>query len=143
MIDEYSFHVPLLIYSQAAAPKRVDIPWITSHIDIAPTLLDLVGIDSGRAMEEGAPIWQPDLRGRTTFFLASHYLGSDGYYRDQKYYMVKHLSNTAYESSQLHFAHRITSPEADEVTETTSELNALQSAIFFKYAFDKVKPPQN
>src|SRR5664280_390116 len=56
MIDEYSFHVPLLVYSQGAIPKRVDIPWITSHIDITPTVLDLVGIDSGRSMEEGAPI---------------------------------------------------------------------------------------
>lgn len=144
MIDEYSFHVPLLVYSQAAIPKRVDIPWITSHIDITPTVLDLVGIDSGRTMEEGAPIWQENLRDRTTFFLSSHYLGSDGYYRNQKYYMTKYLSNAAYESSELHFGKlRLSGAAADEVEGMTTELNAIQSAIFFKFAFDKQESSHN
>lgn len=144
MIDEYSFHVPLLVYSQGAIPKRVDIPWTTSHIDITPTVLDLVGIDSGRSMEEGAPIWQENLRGRTTFFLSSHYLGSDGYYRSQKYYMVKYLSSASYESPELHFGkQRLTGAGADEVKGMTTELNAIQSAIFVKFAFDKTISPRN
>lgn len=138
MIDDYSFHVPLLIYCPAAFPTRTDIPWLTSHIDIAPTLLDLLGIESGRSAEEGAPVWQEDLRNRTTFFLASHYLGSDGYFKDGKYYMVKYLSNAVYGSDKLHFgSDRLSGPEADSVSNLTSEMNAIEAAIFYEYSFEK------
>jgi arylsulfatase A-like enzyme len=134
MVDEVSFHVPLFVYYPAAIPNRVDIPWITSHIDIGPTVLDLLGIESGRTLEEGAPIWQADLRGRTTFFLASGYFGTDGYYRDQKYYMVKYLSDSVYENSSLHFSGpQLRGTAADEVKERTNEMNALQSAMFLKF----------
>jgi lipoteichoic acid synthase len=136
MLDEYSYHVPLMVYCPAL-PNRTDIPWITSHVDIAPTVLDLLGVDVGREMEEGAPMWQENLRGRTTFFLASHYMGADGYYRNQKYYMEKYLSNETYESPAFHFGGQLlTGAEADQVKGVTSELNALQAAMFYKYSIN-------
>lgn len=136
MLDDYSYHVPLLVYCPALS-KRVDIPWITSHVDIAPTLLDLLGIAAGRSTEEGVPIWQSNLRDRTTFFLASHYMGADGYYANRKYYMVKYLSNAAYESSELHFTNPpLSGDAAAEVKAKTGELNAIQAALFYKFAFD-------
>ena len=143
LIDEYSYHVPMMVYCPAL-PKRVDVPWITSHIDIAPTVLDLLGIDRGRTMEEGAPVWQDQLRDRTTFFLASHYMGADGYYEDQKFYMVKYLSNAAYESSGMHFGGQpLTGAAEDEVKGLTSELNAIQARIFYKFAFDTNQQSHN
>lgn len=134
MIDDYSFHVPLMIYS-SAIPERVDIPWITSHVDIAPSVLDLLGVENGRQWEEGAPIWQEDLKNRTTYFMASLYLGADGEAKDQDFYMVRYMSNAAYESSTLHFGARpLTGPKADEVQRETGELNALEQTIFYKFA---------
>jgi glucan phosphoethanolaminetransferase (alkaline phosphatase superfamily) len=142
MIDEYSYHVPFMVYSQTAIPNRVDIPWLTSHIDISPTVLDLLGVENGRMMEEGVPIWQDGIRDRTTFFLASHYLGCDGYYRNQKFYMVKYLSNTAYESPKLQFdAQPIPGPEANQVSQLTTDLDAVQSAMFLKFSVDAEGSP--
>lgn len=133
-IDDYSFHVPLLIYCPAAFPGRLDLSRVTSHIDIGPTLLDLLGINHWRTMEEGAPMWQQNLDGRTTFFLASYLFGADGYYENPNYYMVKYLSNTAYESSRLHFYGNPPLPakEVDAVKAKADELNAIEAAIFLK-----------
>ena len=41
-LDEYSFHVPLRIYAARALAAPVRISWLTSHIDVAPTVLDLL-----------------------------------------------------------------------------------------------------
>jgi membrane-anchored protein YejM (alkaline phosphatase superfamily) len=143
MIDDYSFHVPLMVYSQSAIPNRVDIPWLTSHIDIPPTVLDLLAVTDGRQLEEGAPIWQKDIRDRTTFFLASYFLRSDGYYRNGEYYMVRYVSDSAYKSPDLHFAGPpISDPEASEVESLTTELNAVQSAMFLKLTLDKRSPQE-
>lgn len=137
MIDDYSYHVPMMVYSTSAFHKRDDITWLTSHIDIAPTVLDLLGINAGRALEQGAPIWQQDLRSRTTFFLASHYLGCDGFYSGRSYYMVRYMTDTAYESPVLHFnGEPLPGPQAAEVNRTTTELNALQSAMFLKLSLE-------
>lgn len=136
MIDGYSYHVPLLIYCSTLS-KRVDIPWPTSHVDIAPTLLDLLGIQNGRSTEEGAPVWQQSLKNRTTFLLSSHYMGADGYYKNNEFYMVKYLSNEAYESPEMHFTGApLPDEKADEVKAITSQLNAIQAALFYKFAFD-------
>ena len=139
-IDEYSYHVPLMIYCSALS-KRVDVPWTTSHVDIAPTVLDLLGVEKGRNSEEGAPMWQESLRNRTTFFLASHYAGADGYYKNNEFYMVKYLSREAYQSPEMHFTGApLSSEKADQVKEITNQLNAIQAALFYRFAFDIQKP---
>ena len=71
MIDEYSFHVPLLIYAPKVLHHSFTIPWLTSHIDVAPTVLDLLGVERGRDFEEGSPIWNADLAKKTNLFLRS------------------------------------------------------------------------
>jgi len=103
MIDEYSFHVPLLIYAPKALQHSFNVPWLTSHIDVAPTVLDLLGVERGRDFEEGSPVWNGGLSKRQTYFFASSVFGADGYYSDGRFYMRNLMSDTAYESSTLHF----------------------------------------
>ena len=103
MIDEYSFHVPLLIYAPQNLHHAVTIPWVTSHIDIAPTVLDLLGVEDRRDFEQGTPIWNPDLAGRKTYFLAYAMFGADGYYSDGHFYMWSRTSDSVYASPQPHF----------------------------------------
>src|SRR6202040_1092872 len=87
MIDDISFHVPMLIYAPQLLKASVTIPWLTSHIDISPTLLDLMGVDRRRDLEQGSPIWDAALQGRTTFFFARHYFSADGYYANGQFVM--------------------------------------------------------
>jgi hypothetical protein len=103
MIDEYSFHVPLLIYAPRVLDRPVKISWLTSHIDIAPTVLDLLGVRDGRELEEGTPIWNPELQKRRTYFFANPMFGADGYYSNGKFYMTNHMTDSVYASAQAHF----------------------------------------
>ena len=64
---------------------------MTSHIDIAPSVLDLLGIEDDRGLELGSPMWEPALADRTTFFFARSYLGADGYQRSNEAVMVRYL----------------------------------------------------
>jgi hypothetical protein len=106
IIDEYSFHVPLLIYAPKALDHSLTIPWLTSHIDVAPTILDLLGVERGRDFEEGSPIWNADLAKRQTYFFAYSAFGADGYFSDGRFYMRNLMSNSVYASSNQHFQSR-------------------------------------
>lgn len=106
MIDAYSFHVPLLIYAPKVLDHPVMIPWLTSHIDVVPTVLDLLGVQQGREFEEGSPIWDARLADRTTYFFANWMFGADGYYSDGRFYMRSQMSGAVYAGPYLHFRTR-------------------------------------
>jgi len=130
MLDDYAFHVPLMIYAPRVLDHTERIPWLTSHIDVAPTLLDLLGVEQGREFEQGSALWNPDLQKRATFFLDRHLLGADGYYADGNFFMWNYMSDAAYAGRQLHFdpaqVLASNSPAAAEVRRTISRLVALQ-----------------
>jgi hypothetical protein len=102
-LDDYSFHVPMRIYAPKTLAAPLKINWLTSHIDITPTLLDLLGVDRRRELEQGAAIWNPAVAQRTTFFLARQTFGTDGYYSESRYFMWNQLSDTVSASARLHF----------------------------------------
>ncbi len=102
-IDEYGFHVPLTIYAPQALDNTEMISWATSHLDVAPTLLDLLGIEQGRDFEQGMAIWNPDLVKRTTYFFALHTLGADGYYSNGRFFMWSHNSDLVATNVRMHF----------------------------------------
>jgi hypothetical protein len=97
-IDENSFQVPLFIYAPRALHSPREIPWLTSHIDIAPTILDLLGENRSRSVEQGSPIWDPALQNRTTFFFARQMFGADGYYSGGQFYMWHYFSDAVYQN---------------------------------------------
>ena len=90
-LDDVTFHVPFVLYAPGVVESTVRIPWMTSHIDIAPSVLDLLGIQEDRDLELGSPMWDPALADRTTFFFARGYLGADGYQRSNEAVMVRYL----------------------------------------------------
>ncbi len=125
-IDGTAFHVPLFIYAPQALAQPQRIPWITSHIDIAPTVLDLLGVKDGRDSEQGLPIWQSDLAQRTTFFFAQPTFGADGYETDSRFYMWHYFSNSVYVNSQAEFDMRNFVPKAAPLaTQVTSKISTM------------------
>lgn len=133
MIDEYSFHVPLLIAAPGVLQGRRDIPWLTSHIDISPTILDLLGIEENRKIEQGSPIWDPRLADRVTFFFANHYLGADGYVDRGRYFMKNHVAKAVYAEDRLHFGRGsmvpLDSAEHAAVADRIRRMVALQEVL--------------
>jgi len=103
VIDDYSFHVPLFIYAPKAINHMVEIPYVTSHIDIAPSIESLLGIAKGKRFEQGAPLWDPDLVNRTTFFFGRDFLGADGYSSRGQFFMWSPMSDTVYQNTHMSF----------------------------------------
>lgn len=135
-IDDYTFHVPLLIYAPGVRPSRADIPWVTSHIDISPSLLDLLGIRAGREYEEGSPVWDERLKDRAIFFDAKDYLGADGYYAGGKFWMWNSVIDVAYRADAMHFEDHDAIPAGDparrKVGDFIKDNSALQYAWYNK-----------
>jgi arylsulfatase A-like enzyme len=103
VIDDYSFHVPLVIYAPKAFEHTEEIPWVTSHIDIAPSVQSLLGIEQGQSFEQGTPIWDPNLINRTTFFFAHDLMGVDGYYSHGNFFMWNQTSDALYRNTKMSF----------------------------------------
>jgi arylsulfatase A-like enzyme len=102
-VDESAYHVPLLIYAPRTPDHTEGIPWITSHIDLAPTVLELLGIASDQQSEQGSPIWNPGLADRTTFLLGQPTFSADGYVSQDHSYMWNYLSDSVYANSRAFF----------------------------------------
>jgi len=130
-----SYHVPLLIYAPGLLSTPHAINWVTSHIDIAPSVLDLLGISTERELEQGSPIWEPRLQDRMTFFFGRNYLGADGFYYRGRGVMLKYLFggvSTNRWAGQLEFAPsdlvKADSAFAREATRLILRFNALQAS---------------
>jgi Sulfatase len=137
-IDEIAFHVPLLIYAPRALDHTERIPWLTSHIDIVPTLLDLLGAKGQRDSEQGSAIWNPALEKRTTFFFAKPMFGADGYTSNGQFFMWHYFSDTLYEKSSAVFYPTDILPRrsatAREVTAKILDMGALEKAWHRRFA---------
>jgi hypothetical protein len=102
-LDDYTFHVPLLLYAPGAFSSEVTIEGVTSHIDIAPSLLDLLGSDEEEPFFQGLPFWDPAVAQRKTFFFGSGSVGSDGFHSAGHYYSHLLLGNTIYAAPKMSF----------------------------------------
>ena len=102
-IDDLTFHVPFFLYAPGIITKQTTLPWPTSHIDIAPSILDLLGISEAREFEAGTPIWNAGLKDRCVYFFASQYFGADGYRCGESYSMWNPMLNVTYTGPSLHF----------------------------------------
>jgi arylsulfatase A-like enzyme/uncharacterized membrane protein len=146
-IDETAFHVPMIVYAPRALDHTERVPWITSHIDLVPTVLDLLGVEGGRDSEQGTAIWNKQLANRRTFLLAQPTFGADGYASDGKFYMWNYFSDSIYINSQAvfdmsDFVPR-TSPQAQDVVSNIAALTALEKAWHSHFADATQTLPSN
>ncbi|HVH69077.1 MAG TPA: sulfatase-like hydrolase/transferase [Gemmatimonadales bacterium] len=133
-IDDLTFHVPFLLYAPRIVKTRTNLSWPTSHIDVGPSILDLLGISVGRDFEAGSAIWNEGLKDRGIFFWASHYFGADGYYFHDAFSMWNPMLNVTYRSRALHFdaaaAVPQDSPAHNEIIEQVENMGALVDAWY-------------
>jgi arylsulfatase A-like enzyme len=84
-LDERTMRIPLLIYVPKVLRKTVVLPGPTSHIDVAPTLLSLLGLQHNKELEQGTVMWNPEIA-RRRLFLPMKVFGASGYYENGKFY---------------------------------------------------------
>ncbi|HEX5004074.1 MAG TPA: sulfatase-like hydrolase/transferase [Gemmatimonadales bacterium] len=130
---DLTYHVPLLVYVPGVLTAPVRIDHLTSHIDIAPTVSDLLGFTEDRALEQGSPIWNPAIAGRTTFLFGRNYVGADGFVAGDKADMYNYAIKSAYSApwnGHLGFSLQDLVPpssdEAERIADTIGEMTNLQ-----------------
>lgn len=124
-VDEYSFHVPLIVYAPGVA-RGTRLEKVTSHIDLAPTVLGLLGVTSPGVAADGLPLWDESIRTRKTYFLGRSYLGADGYYdgRTSTFLMWNELRDLVMRSASMHFQ-----PSTDLVRDDSED----QARLVFRH----------
>jgi hypothetical protein len=107
-LSDVMFRVPLLIHAPQALRAPVVLAAPSSHIDLAPTLLALLGSPDAVARMHGVPIWQRTPRDRL-YLLGASYGGADGYLENGRFYMHQALSGAVYASGSFAFtdAHQL------------------------------------
>jgi phosphoglycerol transferase MdoB-like AlkP superfamily enzyme len=135
-LDEYSFRVPLLIFSGSAFLRPTYINRLTSHIDISPTLLDLLGVNRNKALEQGLGLWDSGIDERTTFFLGNWYFGADGFHENGVFKMYSEVLAASFANKMLQFdASNLVEDEGEsmKVRDKTRQLYALQHEWLKQY----------
>ena len=130
-LEDIELRVPMLIYVPGVLQHSVIIDSPTSHIDITPTLLDLMGISEGRENEQGLPVYAPEIDQRR-LFLQMDMFGASGFYYGGSYYSRSSMGFT-YKSPSMSFETggmvRFGSKEAEEVGEILAAQDANQDSL--------------
>jgi arylsulfatase A-like enzyme len=138
LTDEYAFGVPFLLYAPGILNQTQRLPYLTSHIDIEPSIMDLLGISSGRDREQGTPVWDQRLASRRTYFWANEYLGSDVMFDSGVFHAWNRGAGLVYSNPHMHFspadAERDTSPAGRRTTDEISRMDAIRIAWFRSHA---------
>jgi hypothetical protein len=102
MLEDITMRVPMLIYVPGVLKHSIFIDSPTSHIDITPTLLDLMGFSAGRELEQGSPVYSPGIDKRR-LFLEMDFLGASGFYDAGSYYSSS-IMGVVYKNSSMDFS---------------------------------------
>lgn len=102
-LSEVSYHVPLLIHYPAAFPEPVVIQRVTSHIDLVPTVLELMGLNKPGYLHQGLSMFDKALDDRATFFLGEHFFAASGMHYRGQFVMWFHKSSTVYMNNRFFF----------------------------------------
>jgi sulfatase-like protein len=126
-IGEENFHVPLLIHYPRAFEKPVVMQRLTSHVDVVPTVLDLMGIDRTELLQQGLSMFDDVIDRRITFFLGEHLLSATALHYRGKFFMFDRRTHGVYSSGHFTFnaADAVRNPESE--AESKSLLAAFNS----------------
>jgi arylsulfatase A-like enzyme len=102
--DDENYHVPLLIWYGRALSKPVVIDHLTSHLDIVPTVLQLMGLNQKQYFHQGTSMLDKSSDQRITFFFDGHMRGFDTAYYRGNFVMYSHVNNNIYQNNSFKFS---------------------------------------
>lgn len=130
-LEDVTMHVPMMIYLPRILRRQLTITEPTSHIDLAPTIEDLIGLRSRHELQEGISMLNTHLSHRRLFLLSDLY-GASGYFEDGYYYM-RTRSNLTYRSRELNFTDNDVLPfdseESDKLRALLSRQDSVQRSL--------------
>ena len=102
-VSEVSYHVPMVIHYPAAFSKPAVIRRLTSHIDIVPTILELMGLNKAGYLHQGLSMFDKALDDRVTFFFGEHFFAADAFHYRGQFMMWFHKASTVYLNDKFLF----------------------------------------
>jgi phosphoglycerol transferase MdoB-like AlkP superfamily enzyme len=102
LLDDATFHVPLLISTPLHQQTDQFIHHPTSHIDLAPTLIHLIGASYNEGDFHGRSLFDKTIR--TIYFLGGSYSPVSGFVDNTGYYMENRSSFYYLVSENLDFS---------------------------------------
>jgi hypothetical protein len=91
---DVAFNVPFLLYGPGLFDKQIRLPYVTSHVDIAPTLLALLGITDDSWLHHGGNMLDQRLRNRVTFMMNTNLSPVSGFRWNGCHYTLNDLTGT-------------------------------------------------
>jgi hypothetical protein len=128
-LEDVSFHVPMLIYCGNALHEQRVIGQRTSHVDLCPSLMSLLGLPYDAQYCQGIPVWQA-AHDRTLYFWAREMMGSEGFVSGDRFAMYRPADGLGYQGPRMTFDayHRLPcgSPGHRAIVDNLLTLRALQ-----------------
>jgi Sulfatase len=87
-----AFNVPFLLYAPGLLDHQVRVPYLTSHVDVEPTLLALSGIDPEPYLLHGGNMLDTRLKDRMSFMMNTGLSPVDGFHWNGCHYTVNDLT---------------------------------------------------
>ena len=127
-LNNVTYNVPLLIYAPNTLEETYAIETVTSHIDIMPTILSLMGLGWNNDCVIGSPIWDDNLEKRITYFNGKDYFGNTGYSQNGKFISYNYLLRNFFLNSNMNFS-------TDNIV--LNDTNEFAYTIEYQQAFQK------
>jgi phosphoglycerol transferase MdoB-like AlkP superfamily enzyme len=89
---DVAFNVPFLLYGPGLFETQIRIPYVTSHVDIAPTLLALSGIRDDSWLHHGTNMLDRRIRTRATFMMNTNLSPVSGFRLNGCHYTLNDLT---------------------------------------------------
>lgn len=89
---EVAFNVPFVLYAPGLFDAGTRLPYVTSHIDVAPTLLELVGVRTDSLLLHGASMLGQTQRRRVTFLMSNSLRPVDGFYQEGYFFVFNRFT---------------------------------------------------
>ncbi|HET9885718.1 MAG TPA: sulfatase-like hydrolase/transferase, partial [Candidatus Binatia bacterium] len=89
---DVAFNVPFLLYAPGLFDRQIRLPYVTSHVDIAPTLLALSGIQDDSWLHHGTNMLDQRIRDRATFMMNTNLSPVSGFRWNDCQYTLNDLT---------------------------------------------------
>lgn len=89
---DVDFNVPFMLYAPGLIRRTVQLPYATSHIDIAPTLYYLLGIPADSLLLNGDNMLDRRLANRATFLMNTGLYPVDGFELGRRRFRVNSIT---------------------------------------------------
>jgi len=97
--SDVAFNVPFFLYAPGLIDRPIHLPHVTSHVDIAPTLFELIGVPTTPMFHHGRNMLDTALQNRVTFMMNTKLSPVDGFHWNGYYFLVNNLSGTTLANS--------------------------------------------